>query len=129
MKKRILSVGQCSMDHASLSRTFTRNFDAEVVRADDARDAISLLSDGGFDLVLVNRIFDANGDSGIDLIRQLRAEESKRTIPVMLVSNHADVQAQAVAAGALPGFGKADLGQKPMLERVSTILGSKSESS
>ncbi len=40
----------------------------------------------------------------------------------MLVSNHEDAQAEAVAAGALPGFGKASLGQPGMIERVAAAL-------
>ncbi len=125
--KRVLSVGQCMADSSSLTRTFGRSFSAEVVSVDDAAEAVALLRHGGFELVLVNRLFDADGDSGLDLIRLLHGDEALRAVPVMLVSNYPEAQAQAVAAGALPGFGKAALGQTQMLERVAAVLGKKTE--
>jgi two-component system chemotaxis response regulator CheY len=122
--KRVLSVGQCLADHGSISRTFQRHLDAEVHAADSADDALAQLRQGSFDLVLVNRVFDADGSSGLDLIQRLKADESLRNLPVMLVSNYEDAQRDAVQAGARPGFGKAALGQSPMLERVKAVLGS-----
>ncbi len=44
----------------------------------------------------------------------------------MLVSNYADAQKEAVEAGALPGFGKADLGDGQTHERLRNALGLKS---
>jgi hypothetical protein len=41
----------------------------------------------------------------------------------MLVSNHEDAQREAVQAGALPGFGKASLGQPAMIARLKGGLG------
>src|ERR1700678_66268 len=120
--KRVLSVGQCMADRGSLTRTLSRSFGAEVVSVDTAAEAVARLRPGGFDLVLVNRLFDVDGDSGVDFIRLLRSDEALRTIPIMLVSNYPDAQAQASAAGALPGFGKGALGQPQMLERVAAVL-------
>ena len=59
--KKILSVGQCMADSSSIERTFSRAFGAEVISAHYAKDALSLLRSGGYNLVLVNRIFDADG--------------------------------------------------------------------
>src|SRR5688572_5220575 len=101
--RRVLSVGQCDLDHGNISRELRGRYGCEVVRAHTADDALAQLKGGSFDLVLVNRIFDADGGSGLELVRQVRGA------PVMLVSNFDDAQAQAVAAGAVPGFGKAAL--------------------
>ncbi len=120
--KRVLSVGQCSADHGNLSRTFRQAFDAAVVGADGADEAISQLQSGDFGLVLINRIFDADGDSGLDLIRRLKADESLSSVPVMLVSNYDDAQQLAKDAGAVPGFGKGALGHPAMLERVRPYI-------
>jgi CheY-like chemotaxis protein len=120
--KRVLSVGQCAADHGSISATFARHFDAEVQPVHSSSDALTRLRQGAFDLVLVNRLMDTDGASGIELIMQMKADEALRNIPVMLVSNYEDVQHDAVQAGAVPGFGKAALGQPRMLERVSSIL-------
>lgn len=120
--KRVLSVGQCGADHGSISRTFRREFDAEVQGADTAGEALDLLCGGGYALVLVNRVFDGDGTSGVEFVKRLRVAGGAE-VPVMLVSNYEDAQREAVAAGALPGFGKAALGQPHMVDRVRKVLG------
>jgi CheY-like chemotaxis protein len=119
---RVLSVGQCAADHYGISLTFRQAFGAEVEQAATQTKALQLLRQERFALVLVNRVFDADGDSGMDLIRQVKADESLRAVPVLLVSNYADAQREAVEAGAEPGFGKADLGRPEMLECVRPFL-------
>src|SRR5262245_55481387 len=103
MTGRALSVGQCDLDHGNISRVLRERYGCEVVRADTAADALAELKAGAFDMVLVNRVFHADGDSGLALVEQVRG------VPVMLVSNFEEAQAQAVAVGAVPGFGKAAL--------------------
>jgi two-component system, chemotaxis family, chemotaxis protein CheY len=117
--KRVLSVGQCCYDHGRITTTLRDLFGAEVVSADDEAEATRQLKDGAFALVLVNRVFDANGASGIEFIRRVREASS---VPVMLVSNFEDAQREAVAAGALPGFGKAALGQAAMKDCLAGLL-------
>lgn len=120
--KRVLSVGQCGADHASISSTLRRGFDAEVVAASTPEAALERLRRETFALVLVNRVFDADGSSGLEMIQAIRGDEQMRSVPIMLVSNYADAQDEAVAAGAVPGFGKGRLGQPEMLERVRPFL-------
>lgn len=117
MSKRVLSVGQCYADHSSISRVLGQ-FGAEVIGADSASDALRRLREDRFTLVLVNRILDASGDSGLDVVRQIKQDPEFKDLPVMLISNYDDAQREAVAAGAEPGFGKASLGQPQMLARV-----------
>jgi CheY-like chemotaxis protein len=120
--KRVLSVGQCFADHSGITRVLRGPFGAEVIAVDSARQALEQLGRESFALVLVNRVFDADGSSGLDLIRALKADERLRAVPVMLVSNYDDAQAEAVRAGAMPGFGKGALGQPHMLARVEPYL-------
>ena len=119
-KPRILSVGQCSFDHGMISRHLRMIYGADVVRANTVGEALVSLRAGNFDLVLVNRIFDGDGTPGVDLIRAIKSEPDLAGLPVMLVSNYEDAQAEAQSVGALPGFGKTDLLQKtvPALESV-----------
>jgi len=119
-KPRILSVGQCSFDHASITRHLGKTYGAEVAGADTRGQALVTLRAGEFDLVLVNRVLDADGTSGVELIRAIKAEPELAGVPVMLVSNYEDAQVEAKAAGALPGFGKTDLrhGSVAALETV-----------
>ncbi len=90
--------------------------------AEGADAALEKLQEGDFALVLVNRVFDADGGPGMDLIKQLKSDPGLRSVPVMLVSNYEDAQEEAEAAGAAPGFGKAALGRPHMLERVRPFL-------
>lgn len=120
--KRVLSVGQCFADHSAITRVLNGTFAAEVIAADSTRQALDQLRRETFALVLVNRVYDADGSSGMELIRALKADEQLRSLPVMLVSNYEDAQTQAVEAGATLGFGKAALGEPQMLARVEPFL-------
>ncbi len=122
-KKRVLSVGQCGADHQGISLMLRQHFEADVHPVDNIEDAMEHLRTTPVDLVLVNRVFDADGTSGMELIKQIRADNTLPAIPVMLVSNYEDAQRDAVAAGAVPGFGKAALGQPAMLSVVRRHLG------
>ena len=120
---RILSVGQCAFDHRSLSHDLAGRLNAELVPADTFDDALRALRAGGFDLVLVNRITDADDSRGLDLIRTLKADPSLASIPTMLVSDLSQAQADAVSLGALPGFGKSSVRQPKTLAQVEAALG------
>jgi CheY-like chemotaxis protein len=120
--KRVLSVGQCWADHRKIARTL-EPFSAEVVSADTTEEAVAQLRAGPpFALVLVNRVYDGDGSSGMDLIRQMKADPALEAVPVMLVSNYDDAQEEAVAAGAAPGFGKSALYGPLVVERVRAFL-------
>lgn len=118
--KRVLSVGQCDFDHNNIGARLKALFGAILVPVDDASEALGLLVRERFDLILVNRVFDANGGSGLDLIRELNAPDHP---PRMLVSNFSDAQDQAVAAGAVRGFGKAELQTPSIVEILRPFLG------
>src|SRR5438309_11372568 len=120
--ERVLSVCLSFADHGAVTRTLAKHFAAEVVPADDAAEALARLRQEAFDLVLVNRILDRDGSQGLELIKQITTDEHLKRVPVMLVSNYEDSQKQAIACGALTGFGKAALGQPYMLGRVRQIL-------
>lgn len=123
--RRVLSVGQCALDSGSIGRLMEQELGATVQRSETAGDAVAKLKAGQYDLVLVNRVFDADGDSGLALIEQIKQDDALQRVPVMLVSNYADAQEQAVALGALHGFGKAALGQPETKDRLLAVLGKK----
>ena len=120
---RVLDIGQCDYDHGRISDLLRTEFEAEVVRVHSATEALERLHNETFDLVLVNRVFDRTAEEGIDLIRKVKADAKTSDFPVMLVSNFPDSQAEAVAAGAIPGFGKAALGESATKERLEKYLG------
>jgi two-component system chemotaxis response regulator CheY len=126
--KQVLSVGNCYADHSAIASTLERHFQAQVVSVDCAAEALTTLREKPFDLVLINRVLDRDGSSGLDVIEQIKAEDDLRPVPIMLVSNFEEAQREAVTRGALPGFGKAALGQPHMLARVEKVLATESPS-
>jgi hypothetical protein len=58
----------------------------------------------------------------MDLIRQMKTDPALQALPVMLVSDYEDAQAEAIAAGAAPGFGKSALYGPLVVERVRAFL-------
>jgi CheY-like chemotaxis protein len=119
--RRVLSIGQCNADHAALAAAIRRHFGAEVVPAATANEAFALLDGGGFALVLVNRVLDTDGSSGLDLVRAIASRPAAP--PVMLVTNYSEYQEAALAAGAVPGFGKAALHDPATVDRLRPYLG------
>jgi len=120
--KRVLDVGQCGPDHGSIRYLVERELGARISQAHDQEDALEQLRSGQFDLVLVNRKLDANYADGLDVIRAIKADEQLAATPVMLVSNYPEAQAEAVAAGAEPGFGKNALGSPATRELLARFL-------
>ncbi len=121
--KRVLDVGQCSADHFAIRRLIERNFQAEVLQAHDAEDALAQLRARSFVLVLVNRKLDLDQSDGLEIVRAMKADADLAATPVMLVSNYPDYQAQAVAVGAVLGFGKSNLGAAATRELLHAYLG------
>jgi two-component system chemotaxis response regulator CheY len=119
---KVLSVGQCGIDHPALSRFLRQEFDATVVPADSADDAIDELRRDKYDLVLANRVFDEGG-SGMELIATIKGDPALAEVPVMLVSDLLAAQQQAEELGAAPGFGKSELGRPETVTRIAAVLG------
>jgi len=122
MSKRVLSVGQCSVDHAAIVRLVQGNFGAQVVSADLPDDALSRLKKEAFDLVLVNRKLDADYSDGLEIIKEIKQDPDLKTLPVMLVTNYPDQQQLAVEAGAEPGFGKLEYDKPATRQKLSKYL-------
>ena len=121
--KRVLSIGQCGFDHGHIAAALRRAFGCEVDAAAGADDALRRIAAARPDLVLVNRVLDADGGDGLEVIGKLKADAAAAPLPVMLVSNYAEYQSQAAALGAVPGFGKAELAQTATLEKLRPFLG------
>ena len=126
-KPKVLSVGNCGFDHGNIGLVLSEYFGAEVQAASTSEQAFCEVREGQFDLVLVNRVFDANGELGLDLIKKLQSDEGTRATPVMLVSNYPDAQDAAIALGARPGFGKNALTQPETREALASVFRKSSE--
>jgi CheY-like chemotaxis protein len=121
MSKRVLSIGNCGFDNSSL-RNLVGDFGAELTAAADWSDAAAMLRKGNYQLVIVNRKLDADGSDGLDIIREMKESPEFQAVPVMLLTNYPEYQAKAIAAGAVPGFGKSQLHSRETQALLATHL-------
>jgi two-component system, chemotaxis family, chemotaxis protein CheY len=122
MGKKVALVGHCGPDSSYL-RMAVSSVDREIsVLAVDDEEALQQALAGGVELLLVNRTLDYGflEDGGVELIERIRAQH--RGVKTMLVSNYPDAQAAAVAAGALPGFGKREIGTPKVKQVLQSAL-------
>jgi CheY-like chemotaxis protein len=122
MPNRVLDVGNCVPDHAAIRGMLEKMFRADVVQADGPDDALSALRNEPFDLVLVNRKLDQDYSDGLEVIKRIKADARLKSVPCMLVTNYADQQQLAVAAGAEYGFGKKELYADETQSRLARFL-------
>lgn len=120
---RILSVGQCGFDQRTISGYLASRFQARVDGAAGPIDARAAVRSASYSLVLINRIIDRDGSSGLDLIAAFKADPQTAAVPIMLVSDLAEAQEAACRKGAVPGFGKSSLYQSETFERIKQALG------
>ena len=118
MSKHVVLVGHCGPDSSYLRMTISRvSREISVSMVDDDADLQKVI-DGGAALLLVNRQLDYGfkESEGVELIARLHGAHPN--LKMMMVSNFPESQAEALAAGALPGFGKRELGS----ERVASLI-------
>lgn len=119
-EQRVLSIGQCGLDEGNLGWLFQQHFGIATDHVDSLEEAEARLGDRGYALVLVNRLLDADGSPGTAVLSALLKEHPE--IPMMLISDRPDAQAEAVRRGAQPGFGKAALNNETTLQRLRLVL-------
>ena len=122
MSKKVALVGHCGPDASYLRSAVSGSVrGAQIMMIDEAGRLEKALSDG-VDLVLMNRQLDwgFETEEGVELIRQLRTKHP--SVKTMLVSNYPEAQQEAVAAGALPGFGKREIGTSRVVELLKSAL-------
>jgi two-component system chemotaxis response regulator CheY len=124
MPKTVVLVGHCGPDSSYLKLTVKKAIeDANVVFADDSRELTTILEKDPPDLILFNRELGWGFDpsNGVEVIRTLRS--TYPNLKMMLVSNYEESQRAAEAAGALPGFGKRELGKLRVLQVLQQAVG------
>jgi two-component system chemotaxis response regulator CheY len=107
---KVLLVGHCGPDSTYLRMAVKSALSEVVLSSADDNAAMETALQQGTDLVLFNRELDFGFDpaTGVEMIRLLKQRHPQ--LRMMLISNHPDAQSAAVAAGALPGFGKREIG-------------------
>lgn len=120
--KTVLSIGQCRPDSAAIAHYLKSNFSVSILTADLADQAMKVLKENAVHLVLINRVLDADGSDGMAILNAIRQNPDYASIPVMLVTNYPDWQQKAIAAGAILGFGKAELNRPETRTRLAAVL-------
>jgi two-component system, chemotaxis family, chemotaxis protein CheY len=124
MTKKVLLVGHCGADSSYLRLAVKKAApEVHIENAEDTQSLTAALESKTIDLVLFNRELDYGFDSieGVEVIRSLQPAYAK--VPMILVSNYPEAQQAAVAAGALPGFGKRELGSPRVTALLRDALG------
>ena len=124
MCKTVTLVGHCLPDSSYLKMAVKALCpDAKVQRVNDD-EAFATAVRTGTDLLLINRVLDGHFTThyGVDLIKDIR--QTNPGIRTMLISNYPDAQKMAEESGALPGFGKAEIGSRKAIEALASALGS-----
>jgi ActR/RegA family two-component response regulator len=117
---KILDVGQCGFDGPRLRRMLRERLEADVDCADTLDEALEQAAKYAYDLVLVNRVFNADRSSGLAAIAALH--QAYPELKLMLVSDRPDAQMEAVALGACMGFGKSALGDEATVNLLCGCL-------
>ena len=100
---KIALVGHCGVDGPRIEAQIQSILDtAEVCSCNDAES------------------LDRVCGEGVDLMAEVR--ESHPDVKMMLISDYPDAQAAAKEVGALPGFGKADLGTSKVEKALRNAL-------
>jgi hypothetical protein len=122
MSKKVVLVGHCGPDSSFLRMAVAAaDRSLKVFMADD-HDELNQQLDAGADLLLFNRELGWGFDQtlGVEIIRDLRPRHPN--VKMMLISNYADAQAAAQQAGAVPGFGKREIGSPRVAKLIREAL-------
>ena len=119
---KIALVGHCGVDGPRIEAQIHSIVDAADVCSCNDADALNRVCGEGVDLLLFNRElgFGFDDEQGVDLMAEVR--ESHPDVKMMLISDYPDAQAAAREVGALPGFGKADLGTSTVEKALRDAL-------
>jgi len=122
MPKKIALIGHCGPDSSYLRAVIHRAAkDATILMADSDEELHQVVQQD-VDLLLFNRElgYGFSDPAGVSCIARLRAANHKAKM--MLISNYPEAQEAAVNAGAMPGFGKREIGTLRVVKLLQEAL-------
>ena len=122
MGARIVLVGHCGVDAPRLEKAVSKILPRAEVISVNSEECLQDICEEGADLLLINRQlpFGFEAEEGVELIHEI--QQMHPDVKTMLVSDRPDAQEQALRAGAVEGFGKADLGTSKIAEILKDAL-------
>lgn len=123
--RKVIFVGHCGPDSTYLRMLVRKALGQADVRMIEEPTELDQALQQGADLILFNRElgYGFEPDSGVEFIRLLK--QRNPATPMMLISNFPDAQAAAIAAGAVQGFGKREIGSPKAAELLRAAIGIK----
>ncbi len=123
MTKTVIDCGNCGPDYNAVRKLVQSRFEAVVLQTHGLQDTLELLEERPIDLVTVNRKLDRDYTDGIDVIRGIKADPRWANVPVMLITNYEEHQAESIAAGGVHGFGKLAISEPTTVRLLESYLG------
>jgi len=122
MSHRIVLVGHCGVDAPRLEAAVSKILPRADVISVNSEEQLQDVCDEGADLLLINRQlpFGFEAEEGVELMHEL--QQIHPDVKMMLISDRPDAQARARRAGAIDGFGKADLGSGKIADILKIAL-------
>jgi hypothetical protein len=114
---RVGLVGHCGFDAPQLERLVQAALPEATVHVINRQNELDEVAGEGC-LLLINRVLDGRFDADDSLAMIRTYAEQDHGPRTMLISNYADSQDEAVAAGAVRGFGKNALGDPKTAEQI-----------
>ena len=120
--KVVALVGHCGPDSSFLRMAISGAAPGTRVVMVDSDEELETAIGKGIDLLMLNRKLDFGFEAtdGVDPLRQIRSRRPGQKI--MMISNYPDAQEAALTAGALPGFGKREIGSARVKQLITAAL-------
>jgi two-component system chemotaxis response regulator CheY len=97
---------------------------SNITEADDGLSALSLLKAGNFDLLITD--WNMPGMQGVELLRQVRADERMKKLPVLMLTAEAKrEQIVAAAQAGVSGYVIKPFTAATLKEKIDKIFGVK----
>lgn len=119
----VVLVGHCGPDSSFLRMAVSGAAPGSIVAMADSEAELDAAVEKGADLLLFNRVMEFGFDErdGVELLARTRRNHPE--IKVMMISNYPETQQDAEKAGAVPGFGKREVGSDNSRQRIRQALG------
>ncbi|HEY1921123.1 MAG TPA: hypothetical protein VGG44_00040 [Tepidisphaeraceae bacterium] len=126
---KVLLVGHCGPDVTYLRMAVKAAGENVALSSAEDNAGLEQALKLGVDLILFNRELDYGFEpaTGVEMIQLLKQRYPQ--VKMMLISNHPDAQAAAIAVGALPGFGKREIGSARVKQLLRDSVGAETKSS
>jgi two-component system, chemotaxis family, chemotaxis protein CheY len=124
---KVVLVGHCGPDATYLRMAVKAAGDNVALSSVDDNDGLEQALKVGVDLILFNRELDYGFEpaTGIEMIRVLKPRYPQ--VRMMLISNYPEAQAEAMTAGAIPGFGKREIGSARVKQLLRDLMGAETK--